>query len=230
MRTPSMVITKIKDILKTEGPISLVKKIAVFLISSLFHFRYGTYYLYEHPIGNYNLNEADFMPRMQDFTLEVVSTNQQASELAGSGFEDIRLRFPKAERNLDNGAIAFCVFHGLEITHICWIALTERAKSGFDHLPYQVYFLDKQACTGGTFTEPKYRGKGLMTYGYFKRFEYLREHGITSSRNAVETSNISSQRVHAKFGPNIYARARYIKILRWRFWKEIPVQYPVSIK
>lgn len=91
--------------------------------------------------------------------------------------------------------------------------MTEEAKSTFDPLPYQVNLSDNQACTGGTITVPKYRGKGLMTYGYFKRFEYLRKHGITTSRNVVNAGNVTSQKVHAKFGPIIYARARYIKIL-----------------
>ena len=219
MRTSSMLFTRVKDILRTEGLISLVNRVAAFLIRSFF--RYRTFYLYEHTMGNHN--EADFMPRMQDFTFKLVSTNQQASELAANGFEDFRSRFLNARRSLDNGAIAFCIFHGLELAHIGWVAMTEKAKSAMDYLPYQVHFSDNQACTGGTVTVPKYRGKGFMTYGIFKRFEYLRKHGVTASRNAVNTSNITSQKVHAKFGPTIYARARYIKILWWQFWKEVPI-------
>ncbi|MFC1980355.1 hypothetical protein ACFLVS_05900, partial [Chloroflexota bacterium] len=204
----------------TEGLISLINRGAAFLIRSIF--RYGTFYLYEHTMGNHN--EADFMPRMQDFTFKLVSTNQQASELAANGFEDFRSRFLNARRSLDNGAIAFCIFHGSELAHIGWVAITEKAKRTIDHLLYQVQFSDNQACTGGTVTVPKYRGKGFMAYGYFQRFEYLRKHGITTSLNAVNTSNIISQKVHAKFGPTIYARARYIKILWWQFWKEVPIE------
>ena len=221
MRTSSMLFTRVKDILRTEGLISLVNRVAAFLIRSFF--RYGTFYLYEHTMGNHN--EADFMPRMQDFTFKLVSTNQQASELAANGFEDFRSRFLNARRSLDNGAIAFCIFHGLELAHIGWVAMTEKAKSAIDYLPYQVHFSDNQACTGSSVTVPKYRGKGFMTYGFFKRFEYLRKHGITTSRNAVNTSNIISQKAHAKFGPIIYARARYIKILWWQFLKEVPIEH-----
>ncbi|HEY92590.1 MAG TPA: GNAT family N-acetyltransferase [Dehalococcoidia bacterium] len=221
MRTSSMLLIRVKYILRTEGLISLVNRAASSLIRRIFH--YGTFYLYEHTTGNHY--EADFMPRMQDFTFKLVATNQQASELAANSFEDFRGRFLNSRRGLDKGAIAFCIFHGLELAHIGWVAMTEEAKNTFDTLPYYVNFLDNQACTGGTITVPKYRGKGLMTYGYFKRFEYLRKHGITTSRNAVNAGNVASQKVHAKFGPIIYARARYIKILWWKFWKEVPIEH-----
>ena len=62
-----------------------------------------------------------------------------------------------------------------------------------------------------------------MVYGYFKRFQFLKEKGFKSSRNAVEVGNIASQKAHAKFGPKVYARARYLKILRWKSWKETPI-------
>jgi RimJ/RimL family protein N-acetyltransferase len=101
--------------------------------------------------------------------------------------------------------------------------MSQEAKDSFDSLPYQVNFADKQACTGGTWSNPNYRGKGLMVYGYFKRFEFLRERGFESSRNAVDEGNIASQKAHAKFGPKIYAKARYLKILGWRRWKETPI-------
>ena len=221
MRTSSMLLIRVKYILRTEGLISLVNRTVVFLIRHIFC--YETFYLYEHTTGNHN--EADFMPRMQDFTVKLVATNQQASELVANGFEDFRGCLLNSRRGLDNGAIILCIFRGLELAHTGWVAMTEEAKCTFDPPPYQVNFSDNQACTGGTITVPKYRGKGLMAYGYFKRFEYLRKHGITTSRNAVNTGNVTSQKVHAKFGPIIYARARYIKTLRWKFWKEMPIEH-----
>ncbi len=184
-------------------------------------FRYENYYLYEHTFKE--RNEADFLPRTQDFTFKIVSSNQQADELAAAGLE-FRSNFANARRGLDKGAIAFCVFIGQELAHIGWAALSEEARKLFESLPYYgVNFSNKQACTGGTWTNPKYRGKGLMTYGYLKRFQFLKEKGIKSSRNAVEAGNIASQKVHAKFGPKIYAKARYLKILWWKYWKETPI-------
>jgi L-amino acid N-acyltransferase YncA len=104
--------------------------------------------------------------------------------------------------------------------------MNEEAKKCFDVLPYRVDFSGKQACTGGTWTHPKYRGKGLMGYGYYKRFEFLREKGFKSSRNGVEVGNTASNKVHARFGPRIYGRGRYLKVFGWKSWKEMPLRQP----
>jgi len=180
--------------------------------------QYGTFYLYKHTLKE--RIEADFMPRIRDFTLKVVSTNKQADQMSANGFEDFRQQFINARRGLDKGAIAFCVYVGSELAHIGWAAMSEEAKNTFDGLPYHVDFSDKEACTGGTVTIPKYRGKGLMTYGYFKRFQFLRQKGIVATRNAVNTNNIASHRAMAKFSPDMYARARYLKVLWWKSWRE----------
>ena len=137
--------------------------------------------------------------------------------MAREGFQDLRRRWRRAERGLEHEGVAFCVFVGRELAHIGWVAFTKEAKDTFDPLPYRVNFSDNQACTGGTWTEPKFRGQGLMTYIYFKRFEFLRQMGIKTTRNAVETDNISSQKVHAKFGLTVLAEARYLRLIYWYF-------------
>ncbi|HUV52935.1 MAG TPA: hypothetical protein VMW64_07655, partial [Dehalococcoidia bacterium] len=73
-----------------------------------------------------------------------------------------------------------------------------------------------------TYTVPKYRGKGLMTYGYFKRFQFLNENGFETSRNVVSPDNISSQKSHAKFGPRVVVKARHVKFFCRESWKETP--------
>jgi hypothetical protein len=62
-----------------------------------------------------------------------------------------------------------------------------------------------------------------MSYGYFKRLEFLRGKEIVVSRNAIAKSNIVSQKAHAKFSPRVYGEARYLKILWWKSWKEKPL-------
>ncbi len=49
--------------------------------------------------------------------------------------------------------------------------------------------------------------------------------GILKTRNHVRTarSESTNQRAYAKLGPKIYAEARYLKILRWKSWKERPL-------
>ena len=206
------------DILKNDGAFTLLKRATAYFSGYLFRFR--TYILYEHSIKE--RNEQTFRPKIAEFTFKVISTNHDVDKLVKEGFEDIRkvLVFVNVASCLDNGAIAFCFFVGTELAHIGWIALTEQAKNCFDNLPYHVNFTSKQACTGGTVTVPKYQGNGFMQYGYYQRFEYLRERGYTTTRNAVSSNNLISHKAHAKFAPTIYGKAYYIKILWRKWWKE----------
>ena len=214
----SAVLTRAQDVFQAEGLKPLLSR--GFDFTQRWLLQYGDYHLYEHTLEE--RNEADFMPKIQDFTFKIIHTNQEADELAQATGYDFRRRFVNARHSLDKGAIAFCFFVEGEIAHIGWVALSKEAKHTFDYLPYRVNFSNGEACTGGTETIPEYRGKSLMTYGYFKRFQFLREKGMTASRNAVSKSNIASQRAHAKFGPKTYAQARYLKLLWWEFWKETP--------
>ncbi|MFC1847183.1 hypothetical protein ACFLYS_03910 [Chloroflexota bacterium] len=210
--------------MKTKGFVALISRTLLFLKRRLFVFK--NLYLYEHTLQE--RNEADYIPKIQGYTLKVVSSNRQADEIANEGFEDFRdcPVIVNTRRCLDKGAIAFCFFVGREFAHIGFVAMDEEAKKSFDILPYRVDFSHGQACTGGTVTMPKYRGNGLMAYGYFKRLEFLREKGYKTSRNAVAADSKIAQRVHAKFSPRIYARARFLKIVRWIFWKETPLAAP----
>jgi hypothetical protein len=217
-----MILARVRYIFETEGVTSLLRRVFIYVITYLPRrlFQHETYFLYEHTLTK--RNEADFMPKIQNFACHIVFTNQQIGELVKDGFDDIRRYGFHARRRLDKGAIAFCIFIGPDLANIGWIATTKDAKSGCDPLPYRVDFSNDQACTGGTFTIEKYRGKGLMAYGYYKRLEFLRERGFKISRNAVAFKNIASQKVHAKFKPKIYAKASYLKILWWRSWRETP--------
>lgn len=206
-----------KDVWQKEGLIPVLKR--GFPLLARCFFQYGTFYVYEHTIKE--RNEADFLPKIQNFTVQIVYTNQQADELAANGF-DFRSYSIHARRNLDKGAIAFCIFVGWELAHVGWVAMTEEAKNTVDPFPFRIDFSNKEACTGGTLTIPKYRRKGLQEYVQFKRFQFLWEKGIVTSRNTVHTNNIPAQRTNEKFHPKIHAKARYLKVLWWQFWKETP--------
>ena len=212
-------LKRAKDILKTEGLKPLLTRGFDFV--KVWFFEYGDYYLYEYTLKE--RNEADFLPQIQDFTFKIISSNDEADKLAEAIGSDFRRRFVKARSMLDRGAITFCFFVKGEIAHIGWIALSEEAHKAVDNLPYRVDFLNHEACTGGVETIPRYRGEGLMAYGHFKRFEFLRGKGIIVSRNAVAKSNIASQKANAKFGARVYAEARHLRLLWWHFWKENPL-------
>lgn len=209
------IIYRAKYIYQHEGPAVLLRQIALFISQHVF--QYGHHYLYEHTMAE--RDENDFIPKIKDFTLHKVTSAEQADELLGQGYDMYALSINTRKR-LARGAVAFCIFIGKELAHIGWLALTEEAMRSFEPFPYRVNFSEKEACTGGTFTTPKYEGNGLMKYGYFKRFQFLAEHGILRSRNAVNVKNVASQKVHAKFNPRRYAEARYLKILWWQSWKE----------
>jgi hypothetical protein len=217
-------LKRAKDILKTEGLKPLLKRGFAFV--RVFFFEYGDFYLYEYSIKE--RSEADFLPKIQDFTFKMISGNEEANKLAEAMGSDFRRRFVTARRMLDKGAIAFCIFVKGEIAHIGWIALSEEAHKAVDNLPYRVDFLNHEACTGGVETITRYRGEGLMAYGHFKRSEFLREKGIVVSRTAVAKSNIASQKAHAKFRPRIHAEAKYLRLLWWHFWKEKPLARPAT--
>lgn len=179
MHSINVLIARAKDILQTEGLIGLARRGVSFWV--YYSFRYGKFYLYKHKHDILKeRNEADFMPRITNFTFKIVSTHKQADELAASTGFDFRQYFINARPALDKGAIAFCIFVDRELAHIGWVALTEEARKFVDSLPYRVDFDNKEACTGSTETIPKYRGNGLMAYGYFKRFQYLKERGDNS--------------------------------------------------
>lgn len=209
------------DILHREGLVSLIVRSCTYVRQCIF--RYGSFCLYEHSIEQ--RDEEQFRPKIKDFIFRIVTTNEQVDELVKNGFEDIRKSpvIVNVRKCLDNGAIAFCFFIEQELAHIGWIALNEGSKNCFDILPYRVHFAHKQACTGGTVSLPKYRGKGFMQYGYYKRFQFLQESGYNKSRNAVARGNTAAQKAHTRFQPKIYAKAYYLQVFGWKFWKELPL-------
>lgn len=219
----TQLLTRAKHVFQTEGLPPLLKRGFAFLRG--YFFQHRTYYLYEIDISKVleQYNKHDFMPDIPNLTLKIVSTNEQADKLEREGFE-FRSQYINARNGLDRGAIAFCIFAGRKLASIGWIALTQPAKDSFDPLPYQVNFADKQGCTGGAMTNPKYRNMGLMRYNYFLRLEFLKENGRLRDRSAVARSNMAAQMGVANIsGINIYAEARFLKLLWYNFWKEKPL-------
>lgn len=218
----TVLFTRAKQILQTEGFPPLVRRGFPFVVRRFFD--YQTYYLYETALQEIpkEQNEADSLPRTQDFTLKIVSTNQEADELKAEGLQ-FRSHVSNSRERLEKGAIAFCIFIERELASVGWIATTQEAKDSLNEPPYKVDFSNKESCTGSSVTDPKYRGMGLMAYSLFKRFEFLRERGRVRDRAAVAKSNIASKMGGAKVGSQIHAEARYLRILWWESWKERPL-------
>jgi len=215
----SVLLLRAKDIYRMEGLISLLRTSFDYVRRRVFEYR--SYYLYEIPTGE--LDEADFLPQIGNFMFKVISSNEEADELAASFGFDLRQRFIDAKKRLDKGAIAFCIFVGKEFANIGWVSLSEEAKKTLDPLPLKVDFAANEAYVGAVETSPKYRNNRLMKYGSFKRRQFLRTKGIRLLRSAVAESNTAPKRVNVRLGGRIYAKARYVKILWWNYWKENPL-------
>ncbi|MFC1904221.1 hypothetical protein ACFLXT_00415 [Chloroflexota bacterium] len=213
--SPSYLFIKAKHILQNEGLITLLKKVFIFLVLC----KLQTYFLYKFTI--IERNEADFMPKIRDFTLKIISTNQQVDELVSDGF-DLSSHITLIRQRVERGAIEFFIFVDGELAFIDYVAMTEKAKKSFNALPYKVDF-SKEACSGGTETISKYQRNGLAKYNMYKKEEFLRERGIMTRRSAVNVKNIMAQTFCTKFDGKIYAKLRYLKVGPWESFKETPL-------
>ena len=76
-----------KQIFQTEGLIPLVRWGFTFGVRRFFQYR--RYHFYEEDIEALlrERNEANFLPGIENFTIKIVSTNEQADELAAEGLE-----------------------------------------------------------------------------------------------------------------------------------------------
>jgi len=208
-------------IVREEGPISLLRRAGGFgVFLSRRAYRRLDVYLYRHPLTE--RERSRYLPRLDSCEMRIVESAAQAEQLVTEGFEDFRERFLYSRRNLFLGAVAFCVYEDMHLAHIGWVALDERAKTCVDELPFQVSFDNGEACSGGSYTVPGYRGKGLMTYGFYERLEYLRVKGFKYVLNSVGVHNAPSQRVHAKFSPEVTGVGRLKRFFGWSRWTEYP--------
>ena len=225
IRRLGVYIVRARRIFLNEGLILLGGRAIAYMARRIFD--RGTFYLYQH--SAIERDEKDFLPRIDNYEVHIVSSNIEAHELEKNGME-FRSYQANAHRRLEQGAIAFCIFQDKKLMHIGWLAMSPDAEKMIDPLPYKVNFSEKQGCTGGTFTVPEYRGKGLMLYGYWLRLTYFWRQGWTTSRNAVDITNTASNKVHAKFKPKIYAKASMVNILGYKIWRETPVKGEIAIR
>lgn len=204
------------DIIRHNGWIAFCKSVG----HEMLGFPCEEYYVYEHTIKE--RKPVDFMTSLQDFEEFLLHDKQEMEDLVSKGY-NFGSRGKNNKIALDNGVVVHCIFVEKELAHIGRVALTPRAKKYVDESPFEVNFDRNEAVTGSTWSNPKFRGKGLMKYGYYQRFEFLRGLGFKLSRNAVNVTNIASNKVHEKFEPKIIAKARFRLIFfLFRYWNEIP--------
>ena len=218
-----VLLRRAKDVFQTEG-LAVLARWAV----TRWLFEHADYYLYRNSVKD--TSPTDFMPRIQDFTCKIVHTNDEADELATTIGSDFRQCFIDARERLDKGAIAFCIFVKSEIAHIGWVALSEEAKKAMHPIPQKVDFSANEAYVSGGVTIPEYRGKGLSGHNFAIRMQFLRQRGVTLIRGAVRVNNIAPQILALRHGAEMYARARYLRILWYKSWKEKPTTEALQAK
>jgi hypothetical protein len=216
------IIKKAKYLYRTEGLIFLVKQGFAFLAKFIYRSRW--YYVIEHT-PQY-LKESDFLPDLPGFTFRLMENSDfPAVDCQSRYFYE---QVADAQERLKAGAVAFCVFLGDALVSLGWVALTEKAHESLFQPPYKVSFEKGQASTGGGWTSPQYRGRGLAKYVYFKRLEYIWNKGNNLSRAAVTTGNIASLKMHANFSQTIIAKGQELKVLWRKSWKEIPLNLDIK--
>lgn len=223
-------IGRAKHIYRTEGLLPLLSRILT--IVRWYIYKNRTYYLSRYfTEAVAGLNESDFMPKLDKFTFEIVTANEQARQLEQNGFILYSGAVSVKDR-LDAGAIAFCAFVDNELASIGWLALNGRAMRSlleplisvnFADLT-SVDFQDAEAYSGGAITNPNFRGTGLHTYVLFKRLQYLHNMNIKIAKVVIATDNTPSLQTNAKFPHQTYARARLIRILHFRVWRETLIE------
>jgi hypothetical protein len=222
-------IGRVKHIYQTEGLLPVLKR--AFTIVHWHIFRNRTFFLSRYFTDAVaGLNEADYIPKVDNFTFEIITTNEQAEQLERNGFILYSGTVNVKER-LDAGAVAFCAFVDNELASIGWLALDRKAMRSlleplisvnFAGLT-SVAFQDAEAYSGGAITNPNFRGKGLHTYVLFKRLQYLHNLNIKIARVVIADNNQPSLQTNAKFPHQTYARGRLVRILHFQIWRETPI-------
>lgn len=197
-------------VLKTEGCYHLFKAVYSHLYCD------ETYFLYMKALdGNSPVLSINLMDGME---LILINSTDQYTKLLDSGFDFKNTIFRK---RLKTSCKAFCLFENKQLAHVTWIALNNDGKKEIDYLPFKVDFDNGEICSGASYTEPKYRGKGLLSYTYAAIFSYLDEIGITKDIFTINVNNLPSNKALSKFNPSIIGKYRYLKITLWERWVKI---------
>jgi len=185
--------------MQKEGLVSLIKQVFSNLITNL------DVYIFKKDLDLVN----EYKPKIKDFTLEIISFDDQLFDLIEDGFKIVLdLNIDELVHRIIRGEVLFCVFVGKNIAHRSWVAMNE---SGETDMPLKMNW-EKEAYIQQCVTNPKYRGMGLYPYTLSKIFEFLREKGKSVAKIIVTKNNIPSIRGVMKAGFKVCSQARYIRL------------------
>ncbi|MFC2039246.1 hypothetical protein ACFLST_00425 [Chloroflexota bacterium] len=188
MARVTALIRRARQISQTEGLIPLARRGFPFMVEHFF--KYQRLYLIQHDLSQEKY-KSDILPRMDKFTFKMISINEEADELEADSLR-FRSYVAKDREELEAGAIAFCFFVEQELACICWVAMTQHAGNAPAEPPYRVDFSNNEACHGGWWTNPKYRGMGLGPFCSVKSLQFLIDAGKVLCRGCVGRHNVAS--------------------------------------
>ena len=167
---------------------------------------------YVHEFDLMALDDTYAAAPMDNLEVHIVESDDDVCRLVERGYEDCRLTVPGTKKCLRSGAVGLCAYVGGTLAHIAWVALNEDAKRSFDALAYRVRFDEREGCSGGSWTFPSFRGKGLYRHVMWRRFKYLREHGCLVCRHATGVHNVASLRGQEVFPCRLEGTLRFVRI------------------
>jgi len=176
------------------------------------------YYVYRYPVPA--CDDLIPSPRLEEVEVKLVETASDMDRLVAEGYEDPREVLQATSRRLASGATGCIAYVGKELASAGWVAFSRQAKESFDPLPYHVDFDCGEACTGGSWTERRFRGRGLYSYVFGHELSYIRGQGRHVCRNAIRVANTASQRGQARYGARLCAVGTLRRVLLWRRWTE----------
>lgn len=215
-------VARAKKLWADGGPSGLIGGLGrlVAMLTKRVFFR-ADYYVHEFDLMS--LDDSYSAAPVDGLEVHIVESSEDACALAERGYEDVRLTVPGAKNCLRAGAVGFCAYvdDGI-LAHIAWVGMTRQAKKSFDALDYDVRFDEQEACTGGSWTFPSFRGRGIYRHVMWHRLRYLRDRGCSICRDATEVHNVASMRGQGVFPSRIVGSLSFVRVFgidRYRFEK-----------
>jgi len=194
------------------GPTGLLQGLSRF-IESFAHYVFLRREFLLHEFALSSVDDRYSTPPVDGLDVHIVECNEDADRLVERGLDDFRAIVPAATHRVECGAVAFCAYVQGILAHVAWIALTQRAKDSFDNLDYEVRFGEREGCSGGSWTYPSFRGRGIYRHVMWHRLQYLSRKGFLVCRDSTERHNLASIRGQSVFGPRTYGAIRTTRFL-----------------
>jgi len=196
---PGVVLQRGLRLLQAEGPAGLLSGAGRF-VTELRHSIYQDSRLRFYRLSISETALASVTTPVDDVHLHIIESRDDIIDLALQGCENLLHVAPGVQRRLDRGAVAACAFVGSALASIDWMALSNEVKPVVDRTPYPAALAEGEACTGGAYTLPRFRGRGIGSYRFSAEVRFLRDRGFHTCYSMIAADNTPSQRCVERYG------------------------------